>query len=623
LSKNYSEDDIKVLSEIEHIHKRTSMYLGTTEETEYQVPLLNNTFEIANISFIPAVMKLFSEIVDNANDELIQANVKSPTITITADYESQIFSVEDNGRGIPIGKHETGKYTPEVVFTSLRSGRNFSDNKQKGVIGLNGVGSSIVCMCSEWFEIEIYRDGKCYKQLFSDASRIIGDPIISKSKRISGTKVSFKLMDGIFKDKTLPESLIRNRAVELAATNPNTKIILNDEEFLYKRGFPELVSNYFDESILFGNDEIEFHIIRDFHKGQNELIFSWVNSSFLYNGGICNTQFMNAFVDKTISHLATIAKKRKIKLTRGDVLTNLLFLGNLKVSDPQYDSQAKTKLTGPNLRKPMDDIIEAKWKLFVRNNKDWLEEIVERAVRRSNVAATKDILKDVGKSKKIKLEGFMDATSKQREECQLLITEGLSARANIVESRNPETMAALPLTGKINNVYGASVAELMKMGKVSDLINVIGLVPGKRAIRSELRYGKVHICSDADTDGDHICALLINLFYQFWPELFDPRYPPFFHRMVVPNIVAVKGKKRIHFPNRGSYEVVKNKYKSYEISYLKGLATMSRVDWAMILGGEFDSCDPIQDIDGTLADVMKLLFSPDVDARKEWLHADE
>ena len=214
-------------------------------------------------------------------------------------------------------------------------------------------------------------------------------------------------------------ALVRNRAIELAATNPGLTVYYNDEMFLYKKGMSGLIDEFFDKNFVFSNGELEFYIIPDHHNGPEERVFSWVNSSLLYDGGICNAQFINSFVDRVTKHLARETKKRKITLNKNDVLFGLLVLNSLKVTNPQYDSQAKTKLTGPNLRRDIDATIEAGWAKFARANKEWLAEVVERAVKRSNVAATKDVLKNQ-KGKLPKPKGFMEATSRRREECQLL-----------------------------------------------------------------------------------------------------------------------------------------------------------------------------------------------------------
>jgi DNA gyrase/topoisomerase IV subunit B len=188
----------------------------------------------------------------------------------------------------------------------------------------------------------------------------------------------------------------------------------------------------------------------------------------------------------------------------------------------------------------------------------------------------------------------------------------------ITQARNPKVHASYPLTGKINNVYGSTVAQLLKMGKVTDLISAIGLVPGRKALRSELNYGRLVIATDADVDGGDIFTLLVNLFYTYWPELFDKNYEPFVFRLVAPNVCAYKGNKRIHFPTRGDFDKNKSRYKGWTINYYKGLGSMVQKDWEMILSGETDTLIPITD-DGKMKSTLKLLFSGDADARKNWL----
>ena len=185
-------------------------------------------------------------------------------------------------------------------------------------------------------------------------------------------------------------------------------------------------------------------------------------------------------------------------------------------------------------------------------------------------------------------------------------------------TRDPKTTGTFPLTGKINNVYGKTVAQVLNMGKLTDLLSACGLVPGQRASVDELRYGKIVIATDADYDGDDIFTLLINLFYQFWPELFDPHYEPIVHRLVAPNVCLLKGNQRVHFATREEYERQKNKYKNWEVQYYKGLGSMERQDWDMILNGNTDTLIPIVG-DKEFKDTLSLLFSNDAEARKQWL----
>jgi len=619
---SYTSKDIKVLSDREHVRLRTQVYLGNTKLTSYKIPLfLNDRFEIKEVEFVPAVFKAVGEIIDNSVDEFAHTNSKVKKLDITADPIAGHFTVTDNGRGVPIDKHEVGKYTPEVVFGQLRSGRNFSEEKEVGVIGQNGVGSACTNFCSSEFTIDIHRDSKRYKQTFKNGADKVSKPSIRTASSKTGTSVSFKLDDTVFDSVSLPPELMENRALELALTNPGVVVNYNGTTYKFKKGFDEVVKQISTQHFKFEKDGMEFFVIFDVNDGIDEQIFSWVNSSLLFDGGLCNTQFLNAFVDRTVAHLAKDARKLKCEVTKNDVRRGLLIIGNLKISDPQYDSQAKTRLTGPNLRKEMVDFIDSQWSAFARRNKDWLQGVIEHAMVRHHTTANTKAIKEHQKGLKKKIPGLVDATSKNPFERQLLITEGDSAASMITQARDPKTTASLPLRGKVNNVYGSTVAQLLNMGKITDLLAAIGLVPGQKAMRNDLRYGKIIIATDADVDGSDIFTLLINLFYEYWPELFDKKYEPIVYRLVAPNVALVKGDKRIHFSSRADYEARKDKYKGYNVSYYKGLGSMIRQDWEMILSGETNTLIPIVD-DGGMKATLKLLFGPDADARKEWLQGE-
>jgi DNA gyrase/topoisomerase IV subunit B len=619
-TRKYEADDIQVLSDIEHVRLRTNVYLGNTNSTQYEIPsFLNGNFSINTVEFIPAVYKAVNEIIDNSIDEFAQIDIPNKHLVIEATPVLGSYTISDNGRGIPIDKHSSGKHTPEIALGSLRSGRNFSGSRDVGVIGMNGVGSACTNYCSVEFSVDVQRDGKRYRQTFSGGATQVSKPNIKTThSNKTGTSVSFQLDGSVFQDVSLPEELMENRALEIALTNPGVTCEYNGKKFKFKKGFDDVVRKISSKYFNFEADGIEFYVIFDVHDGIDEKIYSWVNSSLLFDGGICNTQFLNAFYDKTTRHLTAAAKKQKCEVTKNDVRKNLLVLGNMRISNPEYDAQSKTRLTGPNLRKEFADLIDQQWSSFSRKNKDWLNEVLERAIVRHHSNANTKAVKEHQKNLKKKVPGLVDATSKHRFECQLLITEGLSAAASITEARDPKTTASLPLTGKINNVHGATVAQVLNMGKITDLLTAIGLIPGQKAVRSTLRYGQIIIATDADYDGGDIFTLLINLFYTYWPELFDSGYEPIIYRLVAPNVCAVKGNKRVHFATRDQYERVKEKYKGWAISYYKGLGSMVKADWDMILSGETDTLIPITN-DGEMKETLSLLFGPDANARKDWL----
>lgn len=619
----YTAKDIKVLSDREHVRLRTQVYLGNTKLTSYIIPLFRgDKFITKEVEFIPAVFKAIGEIIDNSMDEFAHINIPNKKLEIEADPVAGKYTISDNGRGVPIDKHDVGKFTPEVVFGQLRSGRNFSDEKEIGVIGQNGVGSACTNFCSSTFSIDITRDGKRYRQTFSDGANEVSRPSIREGSARTGTTISFELDEAVFDSVSLPPELVENRAIELALTNPGVQVEYNGTKYKFKKGFDDIIKSISDQYFKFESEGMEFFVIFDVNKNIDEQMFTWVNSSLLFDGGLCNTQFFNAFVDRTVSHLSREAKKVKCEVTKNDIRRNLLIIGNLKLSDPQYDSQAKTRLTGPNLRKEMADFVDQQWSSFARRNKDWLQTVLQQAMNRHHADANSKAIKEHQKGLKRKIAGLVDATSKHNFERQLLITEGDSAASMITQARDPKTTASLPLRGKVNNVYGSTVAQLLNMEKITDLLTAIGLVPGHKAVRSELRYGKIVIATDADVDGSDIFTLLINLFYQYWPELFDKNYEPIIYRLIAPNVCLTKGNKRIHFSSRAEYEKQKDKFTGYTVNYYKGLGSMVKEDWEMILSGETNTQTPIID-DGKMKSVLTLLFGPDANLRKEWLQENE
>lgn len=621
-NKEYTSEDIRVLTDREHVRLRTQVYLGNMTLTSYKIPIfLDGKFKVENVEFVPAVFKAVGEIIDNCVDEFAHTDGDSKKLTIEAKPAEGAYTISDNGRGVPIDKHEVGKFTPEVVFGSLRSGRNFKDEKEVGVIGQNGVGSACTNYCSSTFEIEINRDGKRYTQKFTNGAEEVSKPSIRNTgSSKTGTSVAFVLDKDVFESTSLPESLMHNRAMELALTNPGVSVDYNENKYKFKKGFDDIIKQISNNYFKFDNHNMDFYVIFDVNKGVDEQIFSWVNSSLLFDGGLCNTQFYNAFVSRTIAHLEKDANREKCKVTSNDVRRNLLIIGNLKIANPQYDSQAKTRLTGPNLRTEMAAFVEECWSSFSRRNKEWLQAVLEEAMVRHHNDANTKALKDLQKSRK-KIDGLVDATSKNIFERQLLITEGDSAASMITDARDPKTTAALPLSGKVNNVYGSTIAQLLKMGKMTDLLSAIGLVPGQKAVRSTLRYGKIIIATDADVDGGDIFTLLINLFFQYWPELFDPDYEPIVFRLLAPNVALTKGDKRVHFVSRSEYEKAKDQYKGWTVNYYKGLGSMASEDWEMILSGKTNTLTPIQD-DGKMKEVLTLLFGEDAEQRKKWLQGE-
>ena len=619
--QDYTSADIDVLTDREHVRLRLPMYAGSIDPMLYLFPdFTQSTFSIKETTFIPAALKCFNEVIDNCADELLQITKKNKKIQITAKPSDGEYRIIDNGRGVPFDIHpKTGRHTAETVFGTLRSGRNFGEKDTAGVVGTNGLGSSMTNMVSSYFNIDIHRDQQHYYQSFTDGATNISKPVITKVvSKNTGTSISFKLDSSVFSSVVIPEEVIHNRAIEIAFNNPDVVVEYNGQPYQYKQGLAGIVSNISNKFFSFSNEFMDFNVIFDVSDNIDEQIYTYCNGSFLWEGGICNTQFLNAFYDKTIEHLAKEAKKQKCEVTKNDIRFNLLVLGTLKLTNPNFDSQAKTRLTGPSLRKDFDELINQNWSLFVRRNKEWFDEVLTRAFERHHVDANKKAQKDHLKSLSKKIPDLIDATSKNRMNCILFLTEGNSAKFSIADVRDQATMAALAMTGKINNVYGCTIAEVLQMGKLTNLLAAIGLTPGKQAIREQLRYGKIVVAADADVDGSAIVTLVINLFFQFWPELYDSTQQPIIHRLIVPNVCATKGKQRVHFTTRSEYEAKRSKYSGWAISYYKGLGSMVKDDWDLIAKNLNNFLIPIVD-DGHMSTALTLAFDENAENRKTWL----
>ena len=630
--KAYTADDVEDLGDRDHVRLRTQIYLGNTHPATYRIPLLTkNTFAVTEVEFVPAVYKAIGEVIDNCLDEFSHITIRNKTLKIDARPETGWYSIADNGRGIPISqkpdRNEIKTWVPELMLGRLRSGRNFKDGKPVGVIGQNGVGSACTNYCSSEFDVTIHRDGKVYYQRFVDGANKVSKPKITKKTRTSGTEITFQLDPLVFKSVVLPDELMLNRAIEIAMTNPDVTVEYNGTKYRYKKGLQDVIANIAGGKVSFcfeinePNVTGEIYVVLNAHDEVDEQMYTWVNSSLLFDNGKCNTQFLNAFFEHVTAHLDRDAKKQKSEITRNDIRRGLLVLANLKVKNPEYDSQAKTRLTGPDMRKEFISTLDTQWKAFSKKSADWLADVLEHATERHHRDEDASATEKHEKKKKLKkkVEGLLDATGKDRSRCYLLVTEGESASSQVCEARDPTTIGAFALTGKINNVYGTTSAQLLKMGKITELLLAIGLTPGKKALRSELRYGRVYITCDADYDGSDIFTLLTNLFYQFWPELMDPKYPPFIFRLTAPNVVASKNGKRVHFVTRSDYEKAKTKYTGWNIEYLKGLGSMNKDDWETVLANP-NVLIPIVD-DGNMSPTLELLFGPDADQRKRWLEA--
>ncbi len=444
--KDYSAKDIQVLSDRDHVRLRTAIYLGSTEATTYEVPIFEkDDISIKQNEFIPALYKAFNEIADNAIDELTQLKKKDKKVAVVHDVIKNRYRIGDNGRGVPIDVHpQTGRHTPETVFTELRSGRNFDDAaKDSGVIGTNGVGSSCVAMLSEEFIVSIKRDGKFYEQMYKNGTATIDEPSINVyNGKETGTTIEFKFDTTLkqFATTKVDPELINNRVIEIALNNPEIELSyvrkqLDDsgdeeqlsEEYHFKGGMGEYIKSVSDSFFEFKYDDPEFtaryYVILDKYQGIDEKVFVYVNSSLLFEGGTAAHMFFNTFFTSIADKLKSEAKKRNLELNKNDVRQNLMVLADVKMKNPRYDNQSKTRLISQEIKRHIEKMVGDQIGKFLSTHKEWVDEVLSRAEFRQRIADMAEVKKNQ-KKKKGKLAKLIDCYSKDRSICSIAFSEG-------------------------------------------------------------------------------------------------------------------------------------------------------------------------------------------------------
>lgn len=615
----------KKLTDYQHVRMRTEVLFGS--RSIRTIPVLNykNAITKQQTSFIPAIFVCLREIIDNSLDELITQKF-GDCLEVDYDQKTMIMTVRDNGRGIPIDFDKTEQeYAATVLLSHTKSGRNFVDSERENTRGLNGIGAKGVNFCSEFFEVEIYRDKKSFSQCFSEGTEendnlVVEAPVILPAKaRKTGTEIRFKLSTKVFDNLYigLPEEFISARLYEIALVNPQIKVIYNGKKIKPKT-FDELLPDNINFTVETENFRAQFYLKDNF--SEEFMFHSIVNSIPCFDGGVQVDAFKRYFIPGILNALTRESNKRKLKLAPRDISDVLLVYAIIDMKAPFFDSQSKTKLTNEEVSTFMKEAFtEDFFKRIVQKNEVFVNGIFERCADRTLAKENKDVQKLGAKNKKAKIAELEDACGKDRTKCILMLAEGLSAIAGLVAARDPEIHGGLPLRGKPMNVREEAASVVLKNEVLAKVMATIGLVPGVRPNRRMLRYGKIYITTDADEDGKNIAALLVNFFYTFWKDLFDPAYPPFIYVFDTPLIIAVKGKVRKFWYNDDIHKFDGDDYKGWEITRAKGLAALKKEDWKQILVNP--KLIPITD-DGELDNALDLLFNKDkasADKRKVWI----
>ena len=621
MTAKYDESSIKILEGLEAVRKRPGMYIGSTDKR--------------------GLHHLVWEIVDNAIDEAINGYGNYIKITI---HKDNSITISDNGRGVPIGMHESGKSTPEVIYTILHAGGKFSESGYKVSGGLHGVGASVVNALSSKMDVVIYRDGLISNIRFHNGGQVESPLKTIGTTNKTGTTVTFLPDPEIFKNNTFSYTTICERMQESAFLLSGLTIEVIDEEddkkakYHYDNGLVSFVE-YINEDkkalhkvISFSGkkNNIDVEIALQYSDSYNENIMSFVNNVKTSDGGSheigFKTGITKAFNDYAKSN--NLLKGKDNSFDGSDVREGLSAVINLKIPEEllQFEGQTKGKLGTPEARPAVESIVYDNLKFFLEENKEIALLIIDKATK-SKIAreAARKAREEArnGKNKKTlekNLSGkLVPAQSKNPKLNELFLVEGDSALGSAKQARNSKFQAILPLRGKVVNAYKTSQADVFKNEEINTIIHTIGAGIGPDFIAEESNYDKVIILTDADDDGAHIQVLLLTFFYKYMRPLIETgrlyiALPPLF-------IVEEKNKRSYFWSQEELKDYTQDK-KNYEVKRFKGLGEMDPDQL------EETTMDPnkrtlirISISDAALAEKrVKVLMGDEVEPRKEWIN---
>jgi DNA topoisomerase-2 len=601
------EQKYRKLTDVEHVLMRSSMYVGSIKPHDSELFLLgsDNRFKKTQVTYNPAFLKIFDEIISNSVDEH-KRNPKLNKIEVTIDKEKSLITISDNG-GIPVQKHkEYDEWIPELIFSNLKTGSNFDDSEERLVAGTNGVGATLTNIFSKEFKIKTCDGKKVFEQIFTENMHKKGKVKISDGKK-GFTEINY-LPDlerfGMTSIDQTHFSLMKKRVIDAAACNPKLSVSFNGEAFTFK-SFKQYTEYYVEGAFYEESERWKVGV------GLSEDGFqqvSFVNSVETKDGGthveyVAN-QITNWLREK-------IKRKHRVEVKPSELRNHMFLFVEASIVNSGFSSQTKEKLiTEPKDFGSYHEVSEKMLKLIfsseiIKQLLDWIQQ-KKLADERKQLRALNKFL---DKTKIIKL---IDAKSKDhREKCSLAIFEGDSASSAFRQYRDPMTMGAFPLRGKFINVMELPNAKVIQNVEVKNLMASIGLKMGEEP--KDIRFGKIFIYSDADPDGDSIAGLLINFLGKYWPELFERGVVC---RVMTPLVVCKKGNDKKWFYTNKDFESWEGSQKTlsgWSIEYKKGLAALENDEYREIIQNpNYFVLDKGRDFQGTL----ETWFSGDSAPRK-------
>jgi len=606
MKKPLRKNDIKTLSEIEHILQRPGIYIGSVKEESLERFMYVNDKMVKNeIRFIPGLIKIIEEVIDNSIDEGIKTDFEYAN-HINVSIKDGIITVKDNGRGLPIELDVNGKYVTENIFTKLRTGSNFDDEKRAEVAakGMNGVGVSLTRVFSEFMHVKTANGIKLYEQKFSLGANSIGVPKIKDSSK-NFTEVKFK-----------PNYAYFEASDEFIEILPNIIYrIIQNAAFC----FPEIVFKFNNKKVLGSNLKQYLQKLSPvFEYAENEKVrlgifcsddgfqhLSFVNGLETSRAGTHVDFITNSVVNKLREF---IKKKHKLTVKPADIRNKLFIVMSIRIPAPDFDSQTKERLITSNslFSDSITDILTDKFFKRIIKNEDIIEPIVE-AYRLKQQVEENLKLKKISKqtATKVRVAKYLPATKKRE---YLFLCEGDSAMGGLSASLGRENYSYFPLRGKPLNAYEAKLSNIAKNEEFKNVVKITGMRLDKD-VQTNLRYQNIIMAMDQDYDGVHIKALLLAFFGRFSKSMIQTGK---IHFLRTPLITLKKQKKIIgYFFDFQEYNKVKDdsKYKGAQITYYKGLGTWDSKDLKSLI--EKDGIDHF---------IVTLAWDDDSDqAIKEWI----
>jgi DNA gyrase subunit B len=525
----YTADDITVLKGLEAVRRRPAMYIGDISAR--------------------GLHHLVYEVVDNSIDEALAGYCTHIEVSVNQDGS---VTVEDNGRGIPTDIHPEEKRSAlEVVMTVLHAGGKFDKNTYKVSGGLHGVGVSVVNALSEWLEVEVVRDGKLFFQKYKRGDAVAPVKIAGKAEKgTTGTKITFMPDGQVFKNRIFKFETISDRLRELAFLNPDVTITMSDlrskpkqeETYHYKGGIVEFVK-YIDSTrsaltkkpfYVKGEDKdesnrvVEVEAAFQYNDEYNENVFSYVNNINTHEGGTHLVGFRTSLT-RTFNSYAYkngILKEGKITLTGDDFREGLTAVISVKVPEPQFEGQTKTKLGNSEVKSIVESVTGSGLANWLDENpgeaKRILEKCLKAAEAREAARKARDLTRRKSALESTGLPGKLaDCSINDPEHCELYIVEGDSAGGSAKQGRDRRFQAILPIKGKILNVQKARLHKILENEEIRAIFTAIGAGVGDEFNAEKIRYGKIILMCDADVDGSHIRTLLLTLFFQYMRSLIE------------------------------------------------------------------------------------------------------